>query len=144
MEVSEKIVAEIADNLDTGMLCFLHKRTGNIKTIIDEMKWLGADTEAWEEDMEEIDMNRLDYIEIESMNSHESFEVMVDFTETVNNRYVKENLERALSRSKPFRHFKSQIDDENEYREEWFAYKKERYIQFVKNQMRNYDIKVSR
>jgi len=144
MEISEKIIAEIADNLDIGMLCFVHKRTGNIKTIIDEMRWLGADTEAWEDDMEEIDTNRSSYIEFEAMNSHESFEVMLDFTETVRNEHLQQKLERALSRSKPFRHFKNTIDHEDDYREEWFAYKKERYIEFVKQQMREYDIKVSR
>jgi len=143
MEINCKIIAEIAENLDLGMLCYLHKRTGNLKTIIDEMRWLGADIEAWEEDMEEIEVNRTSYVEFEAMNSHQSFEVMLDFMDTLDDAALKVRLEKALSRSKPFRHFKDQIEDQEEGKEKWYAYKKERYIDFVKQQAIEYGFSIS-
>jgi len=48
-------------------------------------------------------------------------------------------LELGLSLSKPFRNFKDIIDNENEYRKNWFAFKSAKYIEFVKEQLESYN-----
>tara|TARA_R110002050_G_scaffold4573_1_gene22085 strand:+ start:64504 stop:64923 length:420 start_codon:yes stop_codon:yes gene_type:complete len=135
MKISDKIIEEIADNLDSGMRCYLHMKTGDLKIIINEDKWIGADTEAWEDDIEEIDSNWTDYIEFEGMDSHESFKIMVDFTENVDNEKLQYRLKNALNKLKPFQNFKWEIDNSGDYRQEWFDFKKMRYIEYVKRQI---------
>jgi len=135
MIISDKLIEEIADNLDCGMRCYLHKKTGDFKTIINEDNWIGADSEAWKDDIEEIDANWKDYIEFEGMNSRESFKIMADFAESIDNVKLQDRLINALNKSKPFRNFKWEIDNSGDHRQEWFAFKKIRYIEHVKRQV---------
>ena len=102
MKISDKTIEEIADNLDSGMRCYLHKKTGDLKIIINEDNWIGADTEAWEEDIDKIDANWTDYVEFEGMDSHESFKIMADFAESIDNAKLQDRLINALNKSKPF------------------------------------------
>jgi hypothetical protein len=57
MKLTKKQIEEIAEDLDCGMRCFYHLKTGEIKTLLNYDHWMGADTESWEEDIEEIDEN---------------------------------------------------------------------------------------
>ena len=128
-------IKEIADDLDCGMRCFYNKVTGEIKAIPDYESMIYADESLFEEDLNDLDENWSDYFEFEKYPSHESFQVMVDFAESVDNVKLQDRLFNALNRSKPFRNFKWQIDNSGEYRELWFAYKRDRYINFVKKQI---------
>ena len=139
MKISDKTIEEIADNLDSGMRCYLHKKTGDLKIIINEDNWIGADTEAWEEDIDKIDANWTDYVEFEGMDSHESFKIMADFAESIDNAKLQDRLINALNKSKPFRNFKWEIDNSGDYRQEWFAFKKIRYTEHVKRQIEMID-----
>lgn len=78
MKLTEKQIEEIADNLDCGMRCFYHLKTGEIKTIINFDSWIGADEELWKEESNEIDENWCDYFEFVGFESHESFRIMAD------------------------------------------------------------------
>jgi hypothetical protein len=60
---------------------------------------------------------------------------MADFTEGIDNAGLQNKLINALNRSKPFQNFKWQIDNSGEYRQQWFEFKKMRYIQWVKEQI---------
>ncbi len=93
------------------------------------------DTESWGEDMDEIDNNFSDYIEIEKMDSHESFKLMEDFIETLTDSRLQDKLVRALSRPKPFRNFKFEIDNSGLFRQMWFDFKNEQLIKLVEGQL---------
>ena len=75
------------------------------------------------------------YVEIDRMESHESFEIMEDFAESIDDARLQEKLFHALNKSKPFRNFKWVIDNSGEYRQRWFDFKKARYIQIVKDKI---------
>jgi hypothetical protein len=135
MKLTEKQIEEIADNLDSGMRCFYNLKTGEIKTILNFDSWNGADKEPWEEESKEIDDNWGDYFEFEGFESHDSFKIMADFTESINDTRLHDKLINALNRPKPFQNFKWQIDNSGEYRQQWFDYKKMRYIKLVKEQI---------
>ncbi len=139
LELTEDQIKSIAEELDTGMKVYAHIETNNIKTIIDLDQHYDADTEAWEEDINEIEENFDKYFQFEGMDSRESYQVMEDFVETVKDEKLREKLELGLSLSKPFRNFKDIIDDEGEYRQRWFEFKNERYIDFVKEQLDRYN-----
>ncbi len=117
------------------MRCFYNLKTGGIKTLLNFDSWIGADEEPWEEEAKEIDENLDDYFEFEGFETHESFRIMADFAERIDDPKLQDQLINALNRPKPFRNFKWQIDNSGEYRQQWFDYKKMRYIQRVKEQI---------
>jgi hypothetical protein len=138
INLTEQQIKEIAEYLDCGMRCYYNKRTGEIKRILNFDSWIGADEEPWEEDMKKIEKNREDYMEFEGMESHEAFRVMADFAESIDHSKLRERLINALNRPKPFRNFKWQIDNSGEFRQVWFDYKNQRYIEWIKDQLEAY------
>jgi len=140
MKLTDQQIKEIADNLDSGMRCFYNKQTGIIKTVLNFDSWIGADEEPWEEELKEIDENWSYYFEFEGMTSRESFNLMADFAESIDNSRLQDRLINALNKPKPFQNFKWQIDNSGEYRQQWFDYKKMHYIELVKGQIDNNNI----
>lgn len=139
MKLTEKQIKEIADNLDSGMKCYYNLKTGDIKTIIDFDKWIGADEEPWAEDIKEIENNWDDYFEFEGMSSNTSFNLMVDFAESIDNQRLQDKLFKVLNRTKPFQNFKWQVDNSGEYRQKWFDFKNKRFIEWVKEQIEDFN-----
>ena len=135
MKPSEKQIEEIADELDFGMRCFYNLKTGEIMTIPDYDSMFYADKESWEEESKELDANWDDYFEFDDFDSHESFQIMEDFTESIDDARLQDRLVAALNKPKPFKNFKQQIDYSGGYREQWFDYKKECYIRKIKEQI---------
>lgn len=141
MTLTKEQIKEIAENLDMGMRCFYHLKTGEIEATPDlfEGDWIGQDTGPWQETLDKLDENWGDYFEFEKMTSHESFEIMADFAEIVDNHKLQDRLFKALNKSKPFRNFKWEIDNSGEYRQKWFDFKNQRVIEFVKTQIEQYN-----
>ncbi len=139
MKLTEHQIIEIADYLDCGMRCFYNLKSGEIKTLINSDNWVEADEELWEEEKKEIEENWTDYYEFEGMSSRDSFLIMADFVQTVDNQKLKYRLLNALNKPKPFGNFKWQIDNSGEYRKKWFDYKKMRYVEWVKKQIEDYN-----
>lgn len=139
IKLTEEQIKYIAEELDTGMKVYVNIETMEVKSIIDTLQHYDADTEAWEEDINEVEENFDKYFQFYRMDSRESFQVMEDFVETVKDERLKEKLELGLSLSKPFRNFKDIIDDENEYRKRWFKFRDSRNIEFVKEQIERYN-----
>ncbi|MFA7493264.1 MAG: UPF0158 family protein [Proteiniphilum sp.] len=142
MELTEKQIEEIAENLECGMRCFYNLTSGEIKTILNFNNWIGADEEPWEKELEEIEEHWDDYFEFVGFESHESFQIMVDFAESIDDHRLQNRLIGALNKRKPFQHFKWEIDNSGEFRQQWFDYKRMCYIQRVKDQidLNNMDI----
>jgi len=141
MKLTEEQIKDIAENLGLGMRCFYHLKNGEIETTPDFLnaEWFGHDTEPWQETLDKLDENWGDYFEFEKMTSNESFEVMADFAEIVDNQRLQHRLFNALNKSKPFRNFKWEIDNSGKYRQKWFDYKNQRLIEFVKHQIEQHN-----
>ena len=135
MKPTEEQIIKIAEELECGMNCYFNIKIGAIKKILNFNSWDVADEEPWQEDIQEIENNYEDYIEFEGMDSHRSFNLMVDFVDEINDLQLKERLVRALNKPKPFRNFKWVIDNSGEYRQQWFDFRKSRYISWVKQQI---------
>jgi hypothetical protein len=135
--MTKEEIKDIAANLDMGFKCFIHNETKNIKVIPDRDKHPDMDTEVWDTDIKEIKGNRRDYIEIRAMDSDDSFRLMTDFAETVDNEVVKERLEQALTGVKPFKNFKFQVDNSGPFREKWFRFKGKRLVDWVEDQLKD-------
>jgi hypothetical protein len=139
MNPTDELIKSIAGDLDAGMIVYLHIETNEIKTIIDFNQHYDADMELWEEDIREIEDNIDKYLQFEPMDSREAFRVMEDFVETVEDERLREKLYLGLSLSKPFRNFKDIIDNAGEYRQRWFDFKNDKYIEYVKEQLDSYN-----
>ena len=129
--ISKEKIKEIAEDLDCGMKCYYNKKTKEITTILDFESHIGADEEPWEDVINEIDEHWDDLVEFEMMDSRESFRVMAGFAEEVDDSALREKLVDALNRSKPFGNFKWIIDNSGDYRQNWFDFKNQKYIEWV-------------
>jgi uncharacterized radical SAM superfamily Fe-S cluster-containing enzyme len=143
INLTEEQIKSIAEDLDLGMKVYVHIETDEIKTIIDIDQHYDADMEAWEEAIKEVEENYDKYFQFEKMDSKESFQMMEDFVETVKDLELRNKLELGLSLSKPFRNFKDIIDDEDEYRKKWFAFRDAKNIEFVKLQLKIHNNNIS-
>jgi hypothetical protein len=141
LKPTEKQIQEIAEDLDFGMRCYYNLKTGEIKSIPDFDNLLGGDEEPWEGEINELEENWADYFEFKGLGSRDSFRIMADFAEGVANAGIRDRLINALNRPKPFQNFKFQIDNSGEYRQQWFDFKKMRYVLWVKKQieLENFD-----
>ena len=135
--VTAKQINEIADDLDCGLRCFIHKESGAIRVIPDERQISGFDGEGWEEDQQELSDNAQQYLEVERMTSPEEFRMMEDFTRQVTHNDLRSRLTDMLSGPKPFRKFKEQLQAAGDYREEWFAFRRARQVEWVTRQLRH-------
>lgn len=135
MKLSNKVINEIAQDLDCGMVCYINKQTHEVKAIIDPNDPF-ADEEFWREDLDEIERTWESYIKIEKMSSREAFGIMEDFTNQVSNNAIRDRLIIALNRRKPFRHFKYEVDNNEDIRQQWFKFKEIRYEEWVKDYLK--------
>lgn len=128
-------IREIAENLDVGLRCFVHKES--LKTIFvpDEDKYPDITLEYGDQELREIKKARNEYVEIEGMDSGESFRVMEEFVESVDDERLRDRLEQALGRPKPFSNFKVVIDRSGSYRDKWFAFKTRKLVEWVEEQL---------
>lgn len=135
MKPTEEQIKDIAEDLDCGFVCYYNFKTGEVVKVLSSEDLMMIDEEGWEEELDNLDENWGDFVEFRPFESYEAFQVMADFTEIVDDSALQERLINALNRPKPFQNFKWQIDHSGKYRQMWFDYKGERYIQWVKEQV---------
>ena len=127
-------IKEIADQLDCGNRCYINKETGEIKTTPDFDNGY-ADEELWADVLEELEENWDKYIQIDKMESHESFDLMADFAESVDSKELRDSLINALNKKHPFRNFKWVVDNSGPYRQRWFDFKTQKLIKWVEKKL---------
>jgi Uncharacterised protein family (UPF0158) len=128
-------IKEIAEELDCGFRAFYHKENGELIFVPNTEKHLDMDTDAWDDELNKLEENYLDYREIEAMQSKDSFRVMEDFAGKMNDLKLQEKLFNALNRKHPFREFNFVIDNSGDYRDAWFDFKNKQYFEWVENQL---------
>jgi hypothetical protein len=134
MNLTEKQFTEIADLLISGMVCVIEKKTGKIDSHPEDMNFFEEEENPWEELIEKVEEDWDSYILIDPMPSNESFNVMKNFTDKLEESELKVRLIYALEKAKPFHNFKNIIDDSGEYRQKWFDFLLQENIKWVKMQ----------
>lgn len=137
MNLSKEKIKEIAEYLDAGMICYIHKKTHEIKDMIDFNEDIDC-AELWEEELKEIEANIDDYLKMEKMSSSDSFQIMAAFVETLPSSKIKWQLEQALERSKPFRNFRNVIDYHEDILQQWYKFKNWKYQEWVREYIENH------
>jgi hypothetical protein len=133
--ISDKQINEIGQDLQMGMRCFLNPTSDEVLIHPDFLRMAEADKEPWADVLEELEENFHKYCEIENLSSHDSFRIMEDFIETVHDKRFQKSLISSLNRNNPFRNFKNLIENSNTYRLKWFAFRDQRYFEWVKQQI---------
>ena len=138
IQLTSDQINEIAEELECGNRCFYHYASRKVKGLIDRDLPYYDPLDETEEEWAEIDENVDEYVELQKMNSSESFAVMEAFIDRVSDQRLASRLSRALARPKPFRSFKAEID-ESDYREKWFQFKKAKMVEWVEEQVHNHN-----
>jgi len=135
IDITPVMLKEIAEMLDMGMICFYHKTNAEMEYYPDELRNGGFDEEAWADVINKVDENYDDYLRFEGMSSSESFRVMESFINEIDHIPTHNKFINAISQKKPFRQFSDLLTYYPNLREQWFPYKLERYIEFVREQI---------
>jgi virginiamycin A acetyltransferase len=140
IKLTREQIKEFFEELDMGNKCYYHFPTGTIVSYFDDIEGVMDDETAEEVEKIEADIeeNGDDYFEFQKMTSRESFSIMEDFIETISDKRLADRLAHAISKSKPFRHFKDIVDDSS-YRDKWFRFRDERGIDWIEQQISDYN-----
>ncbi|MES2328776.1 MAG: UPF0158 family protein [Bacteroidota bacterium] len=139
IQISENQLKEIAELLDCGMICFYHRENKELEYYPDPFKQYDVDEEAWGEVMDKVEENYQDYLRFEPMSGTDAFRVMEDFVATIPSQHIQYALMQVLSRRKPFQGFNHLLLQYPHLREQWFVYKSDQYIKFVREQIEEKD-----
>jgi Uncharacterised protein family (UPF0158) len=131
-------IKEIADTIDCGFVCHWNIKNNRLIFLPTDQLIQYNDSDAWDEDIKEVEQNFNDYKEIEKPDSTKSFRFMEDFTDELpDNTRIKVTLLEALNKRKPFREFKYEIDNSGEYRQLWFDFKNQKMIDYVQDRIKD-------
>lgn len=124
-EKYRKVVHEIAQSIDCGLVCYLNPDTLEMEDVpkelaMDHDEFEDAVGEAWDETFKHGLWERC--ITVEPRESHESFKIMERFAGQINNQQFAHRLVETLNRKRPFAQFKALVEDSS-YRQQWFDFK---------------------
>ena len=130
--LDNNLLRQIAEELEMGMIVWLDPKTGVYYAVPDPMRDMDYDPSNWQDALDEIDAHEGELVRLTGMGSRESFQIMEAFAETVSDPHLQQQLLDALSRSKPFRRFKDIVDDADAYRQRWFDFRDEKWIEWTR------------
>ncbi|SMG47968.1 Uncharacterised protein family (UPF0158) [Marivirga sericea] len=133
MKISEKHIAEIADLLDMGQVCYVHKQTDELLHHTDPDS-LHFDPDQWKDIILSIKKDREAFIKFDPLDSRDSYNVMSNFAHSIKDMSISEKLLDTLARPKPFQNFKHQIQYLN-YTDDWHQFKQAAMIDWVRQQI---------
>ena len=133
-KVPTKIIKEIAENIDCGMVCFINTDTLETEnapqTFIEDPEEFEMITGMTAEDMKLKYLEWENYITVNPLESYEAFKIMEYFVDTVADKILQNKLIDALNRKKPFAGFNSVVDN-SDYRQKWFDFKQQQLEEHV-------------
>ena len=121
---SEDLINALEDHSDSFDY-FLDLENGNVVLLSsddfeDEFEEDPVNLDGYNHEIVENNPGR--FIFINPISSRESFKIMEDFVSTILNELIKNTLSIALSKRKPFRNFKDELNHLPEIQKEWYKY----------------------
>ncbi len=133
-EKYQKAVSNIADSLLAGFICYFNPDTLEVEDVsqglIEDAHEFEMMTGFIADEMNIKHDNWEKCIEIEPMESHDSFKVMEYYVDNVDNQNLQNKLFNALNRRKPFANFKYLVEN-SDYRQEWFDFRQKQWEMYV-------------
>ena len=140
MKISGKQIREISQDLQCGLKTFINWETGEIKSILD-LNDVNSDPETWEEELDKIKNEWINYSVIEKMESWEAFQIIDDFVEEIKDERLKGDIVKILNRKSPFANFKTEIELSS-YRQNWFDLRDLKYEKYVRQKLKEEQIRI--
>lgn len=137
LKFTNKQIAEFADSIDSGLICYIHKTTFKIDILLDRdssehFGYAGEEDEFYED----IDKNFLDYVTIEKLDTHQAFKLMEHFAVQITNSKIRNRFFNALERQGPFRNFRHELYDHPDIQKDWYVFKKNELIEHVRKELK--------
>lgn len=132
MELPEKLIKEIADQISSGMRCFINKTNNEIIILPTDEYMFDLEEEEEKENLEKINSNEDDYLEIEPPSSRRGFEMMESFLDKVTDENFRSEIIHALEKKGPFRRFKDLVEGDADWAPIWYKHRDDEYINYVK------------
>ncbi len=140
LKIPGAVIKEIAELLEAGMVPFVHKKTFELISIPDSNRFLEMDWEDeesdWADDIKRVESDP-DFQRIESMESHESFQIMEGFVASLPESRIKVQLETVIYGNKPFSNFNRIIHQAGKEKEQWFTFKLDKMKAWVIDQLQS-------
>jgi len=135
-DTRNKIIREIAGNLDCGCDCYYNLKSDEIVAIPNFDNFPGEDEfrEMFKEDIKRVEVEKADFIKFEVLSSFDSFRIRERFTAQLPDNRFKMELEVRLRGKKPFQNFKHFVEG-SAYRQEWFDFKQNEMERIVEIQL---------
>lgn len=137
VEIPEKyreLVSKIAEAIDCGMICFVDPATLEMedvpKSVLEERFFTELDEEDEDDELDLKHKNWEKCISVEPPESGESFAIMKDFVQEIDDKNLKRQLINALQNRRPFANFKNLIEN-SKFRKQWFAFKQKELEKYV-------------
>ncbi|WP_196887542.1 UPF0158 family protein [Aureivirga sp. CE67] len=135
MVLSKEKLKDIVGDLQIGMKCFLHKKTLELVCYPDNLDFDPSLKEYWQDAFNKLEAAPDAFVEIEKPTSSEEFKMMEEFTETIDDKNLQEELRRVLQRKSPFRNWKSIISDYQEFSERWYEFRDLKFREIIEEQL---------
>lgn len=133
MEINKDQVLDIAKRLENGYNVYLNKDTGEYKSLPDVDEFSTAN-EFRTDELRKIIDHWDNYMILTRMEPWGIFEMMEEFIYKVDREFQNKLLD-ALYQTKPFDNFQHLVET-SKYRDDWFAFKDDQYINYVKDQLK--------
>ncbi|WP_223266600.1 UPF0158 family protein [Luteibaculum oceani] len=133
-KIKPEILNEIAQQIDCGNKAYYNPKSEELICIPN------FNDHYEEEEFKEFLGEEIEKVEdpefqcITPLESWESFEIMENFAYQLNEGLFKNRLIEALSKRKPFRHFKHLVDH-SDFRQDWFDFKQKELEKHVERQL---------
>ena len=132
MKLSKEMINKMAQELETKMKVYLNKETLEYESVLD---WDDMDDSGlWENEARKIEKKWKDYIVITKMETWESFKIMENFVDEVDDARLREDLIKILNRKSPFANFKMEVESSN-YRQKWFDFRTKSYEDYIRDEL---------
>ncbi len=130
---AQMLIAALQDN-SIGMNYYLNLKTGQIETLIDDYFPENEEVEA------EIENKYENFVQIFPIPSYVTYNIMVKFTEQIENDDVKNRLFEVLNARKPFYNFKATLWDYLDIRTKWFEFRDKKWNALAKEWLIDHQI----
>lgn len=134
----KEVLTQIAENIDSGLICFLNPETLELEDIPVELYNDPNEFEAMTgETFDSIELKHTQWekcITFEPLESHHSFEIMEQFTNQIEDNKLQSKLINALNNRRPFANFKSNVENSSS-RQEWFDFKRLSIEEHIKDML---------
>lgn len=138
MKLSENTVREIADWLQCGLECWIHKHSGTMY-FLPNVEDPYFDPSQWEDVLADLQGHEDEFLVFQTMETPHSFRIMQNFAFSMIDCAMRNELECALSGPRPFHRFNARVEN-SPMSEKWADFKFKAHMEWVKSQVNCYEV----